>query len=84
MTENELLDTIDDALRVSGNDKGYLGNFVPVTEENLDKYLSADGMVTGNGEVQHLKENIFDPLKEDWYFWNEIKEKDEETAATEP
>lgn len=84
MTENELLDTIDDALRVSGNDRGYLGNFVPVTEENLDKYLSDDGMVTGNGEVQHLKENIFEPLKEDWYFWNEIKEEDEATAAVEP
>ena len=75
MTESELLETIEDALRISGNEKMYTGNFVSITEENLDKYLSDDGMATGNGEVKYLKEDILDPIKEHWYETN--KEKDE-------
>lgn len=82
MTENELLETINDAIRVSGNDAGYKGNFVPLTEENLKKYLSSDGIATGNGEMERLNEDILAPLKESWY---EAKQyMDEENAATEP
>ncbi|WP_294340290.1 zinc ribbon domain-containing protein [uncultured Clostridium sp.] len=82
MTENELLETIDDAIRVSGNDAGYTGTFVPLTEENLKKYLSSSGIATGNGEMKHLNEDILARLKDAWY---EMKKyKDEETAATEP
>ena len=82
MTENDLLETINDAIRVSGNDAGYTGNFVPLTEENLKKYLSSDGIATGNGEMERLNEDILAPLKESWY--EAKKYMDEENAATEP
>ncbi len=81
MTESELLETIEDALRISGNEKMYTGNFVSITEENLDKYLSDDGMATGNGEVKYLKEDILDPIKEHWYETNKEKEEAEKKEA---
>lgn len=81
MTESELLETIEDVLRISGNEKMYTGNFVPITEENLDKYLSDDGMATGNGEVKYLKEDILDPIKENWYDTNKKKEEAEKKEA---
>lgn len=82
MTESELLETINDAIRVSGNDAGYMGNFVSLTEENLKKYLSSDGIATGNGKMEHLNEDILAPPKESWY--EAKKYMDEENAATEP
>ena len=82
ITESEMLETIDDAIRVSGNNAGYTGNFVPLTEENLKKYLSSDGIATGNGEMESLNEDLLTPLKEIWYEMK--KSMDEETAATEP
>lgn len=77
ITEKEMLDQIEQAVNTSGNE-GYTGKFVPVTNENLDKYLSLDGMPTGNGEIKYLKEDLFEPVKEGWY--DEKKELDEEAA----
>ena len=81
ITESELLETIDDAIRVSGNNAGYTGNFVPLTEENLKKYLSSDGIATGNGEMERLNEDLLAPLKEIWYENKKQMEEDEKKEA---
>lgn len=81
ITEKEMLEQIEQAVNISGNE-GYTGKFVPVTNENLDKYLSLDGMPTGNGEIKYLKENLFEPVKEGWYAdKKDIDEQEAQKAA---
>lgn len=38
-------------------------------------------MATGNGEVEYLKEDILDPIKENWYDTNKKKEEAEKKEA---